>query len=178
MSRIGKMPIAIPSGVKISLDGAEVKVQGPKGTLSQVMSDRISVAVEAEQVVVTRPTDEKSDCALHGLVRSLINNMVVGVTQGFSKGLEINGVGYRAEVSGKTLTMALGFSHPVVYELPQGIEVEVEKQTKLTVKGIDKQLVGSAAAKIRSFREPEPYKGKGIKYADEHIVRKAGKTGK
>jgi large subunit ribosomal protein L6 len=178
MSRIGKMPIAIPSGVKISLDGSEIKVQGPKGTLSQVMSDRITVAVEVEQIVVTRPTDEKSDCALHGLVRSLINNMVVGVTQGFSKGLEINGVGYRAEVNGNTLTMALGYSHPVVYELPQGIEVEVEKQTKLTVKGIDKQLVGSAAAKIRSFRKPEPYKGKGIKYADEHIVRKAGKTGK
>lgn len=178
MSRIGKMPIAIPSGVKISLDGAEVKVQGPKGSLSQSMPDRITIVVEAEQVVVNRPTDDKSDCALHGLVRSLINNMVVGVTQGFTKGLEINGVGYRAEVSGKTLTLALGYSHPVVYPLPAGIEVEVEKQTKLTVKGIDKQLVGSAAAKIRSFRKPEPYKGKGIKYADEHIVRKAGKTGK
>jgi large subunit ribosomal protein L6 len=178
MSRIGKMPIAIPSGVKVSLDGATVKVQGPKGTLSQDLPQRIPVAIEAEQVVVARPSDEKDDRALHGLVRSLINNMVVGVTQGFTKGLEINGVGYRAEVSGKTLTMALGYSHPVVYELPEGIEVEVEKQTRLTVKGIDKQLVGSAAAKIRSFRKPEPYKGKGIKYADEKIVRKAGKTGK
>jgi len=178
MSRIGKMPIAIPSGVKISLDGSEVKVQGPKGTLTQIMPARIPVVIEAEQVVVNRPTDDKSDRALHGLVRSLINNMVVGVTDGFTKGLEINGVGYRAEVSGKTLTMALGYSHPVVYELPAGIEVEVEKQTRLTVKGIDKQLVGSAAAKIRSFRKPEPYKGKGVKYADEHIVRKAGKTGK
>lgn len=178
MSRIGKMPVPIPSGVKVSLDGTEVKVQGPKGSLSQNMPARISVAVEAEQVVVTRPTDEKDDRALHGLVRSLINNMVIGVTQGFSKVLEINGVGYRAEISGKTLTMALGYSHPVVYELPEGIEAEVEKQTKVIVKGIDKQLVGSAAAKIRSFRKPEPYKGKGIKYADEHIVRKAGKAGK
>ena len=178
MSRIGKMPIAIPSGVKISLDGPTVKVQGPKGTLSQSMPERIPVAIEAEQVVVSCPTEEKSDRALHGLVRSLVNNMVVGVTEGFSKGLEINGVGYRAEVSGKTLTMALGYSHPVVYELPAGIEPEVEKQTKLTVKGMDKQLDGYATAKIRSFRKPEPYKGKGIKYADEKIVRKAGKTGK
>lgn len=178
MSRIGKLPVAIPSGVKISLDGTEIKVQGPKGALTQNLPERITVAVEAEQVVVTRPSDEKNDRALHGLVRSLINNMVIGVTQGFSKDLEINGVGYRAEIKGKTLTLALGYSHPVVYELPDGIEVEVDKQTKLTVKGIDKQLVGSAAAKIRSFRKPEPYKGKGIKYADEHIVRKAGKTGK
>jgi large subunit ribosomal protein L6 len=177
MSRIGKMPIAIPSGVKISLDGAEVKVQGPKGSLCQTMPDQIAVVVEAEQIVLTRPNEDKSVRALHGLVRSLINNMVIGVTVGFSKDLEINGVGYRAEVKGKTLTMALGYSHPVVYELPEGIEVEVEKQTKLTVKGIDKQLVGSAAAKIRSYRKPEPYKGKGIKYADEHIVRKAGKAG-
>lgn len=177
MSRIGKMPIAIPAGVKVAMEGAEVKVQGPKGKLSQKMPERVMVAVEAEQIVVTRPSDDKDDRALHGLVRSLINNMVIGVTQGFTKELEINGVGYRAEISGKKLTMALGFSHPVVYDLPEGIEVEVEKQTRVIVKGIDKQLVGSAAAKIRSFREPEPYKGKGIKYADEHIVRKAGKTG-
>jgi len=178
MSRIGKMPIAIPAGVKISLAGSEIKVQGPKGSLNQNLPERVPVVIEADQVVVSRPTDDKNDRALHGLVRSLINNMVIGVTEGFSKGLEITGVGYRAEVQGSTLTMALGYSHPVVYELPAGIAVEVEKQTKLTVKGIDKQLVGSAAAKIRSFREPEPYKGKGIKYADEHIVRKAGKTGK
>lgn len=178
MSRIGKLPVAIPSGVKVTLDGAKMTVQGPKGTLSQVLHERMIVAVEAEQVTVARPTDEKQDCALHGLTRSLINNMVVGVTQGFKKDLEINGVGYRAEVSGKVLTLALGYSHPVVYELPEGISVEVEKQTKLSVMGIDKQLVGSAAAKIRSFRKPEPYKGKGIKYADERIVRKAGKAGK
>lgn len=178
MSRIGKLPVAIPSGVKIALDGTAMMVQGPKGTLKQNLHERMTIAVEAEQVVVTRPTDEKQDTALHGLTRALINNMVVGVTTGFEKVLEINGVGYRAELKGKILVLSLGFSHPVEYELPEGISVDVEKQTKLTVKGIDKQLVGSAAAKIRSFREPEPYKGKGIKYADEHIVRKAGKAGK
>jgi len=178
MSRIGKLPVVIPDGVKISLAGKKMTVQGPKGTLNQELHERMVIAVEAGQVTVSRPTDDKQDCALHGLTRSLINNMVVGVTQGFKKNLEINGVGYRAEVSGKTLTLSLGYSHPVVYELPEGIQVEVEKQTKLSVIGIDKQLVGSAAAKIRSFREPEPYKGKGIKYADERIVRKAGKAGK
>lgn len=178
MSRIGKLPVAIPAGVKVSLDGNSMTVKGPKGTLSQVLHERISIAVETEQIVVSRSTDEKSDTALHGLTRALINNMVVGVTTGFKKDLEINGVGYRAEISGKTLTMSLGYSHPVVYELPEGISVEIEKQTKLSVSGIDKQLVGSAAAKIRSFRKPEPYKGKGIKYADERIVRKAGKAGK
>jgi large subunit ribosomal protein L6 len=178
MSRIGKLPVAIPAGVKVSLDGNKMTVQGPKGTLSQELHERISIAVETEQIVLTRSTDEKQDNALHGLTRALINNMVVGVTTGFQKEMEINGVGYRAEISGKVLTLSLGYSHPVVYELPEGISVEVEKQTKLTVKGIDKQLVGSAAAKIRSFRKPEPYKGKGIKYADERIVRKAGKAGK
>ncbi len=178
MSRIGKLPVWIPSGVKVSLAGTQMTVQGPKGKLQQDLHERMTIAVEAEQVVVTRPTDEKQDSALHGLTRSLINNMIVGVTAGFQKNLEINGVGYRAEISGKLLTLSLGFSHPVVYELPEGITVEIVKQTKLTVIGIDKQLVGSAAAKIRSFREPEPYKGKGIKYADEHIMRKAGKAGK
>lgn len=178
MSRIGKLPVAIPAGVKVSLDGCKMTVQGPKGTLSQNLNERISVAVETEQIVFTRSTDEKQDTALHGLTRALVNNMIVGVTTGFQKNLEINGVGYRAEISGKVLTLALGFSHPVVYELPEGITVEIEKQTKLSVNGIDKQLVGSAAAKIRSFRKPEPYKGKGIKYADERILRKAGKAGK
>ncbi len=177
MSRIGKLPVAIPAGVKVSLDGKKMTVQGPKGSLAQELHDRMVVAVEAGRITVTRPTDEKQDCALHGLTRSLINNMVIGVTEGFKKSLEINGVGYRAEISGKILTLALGYSHPVVYALPEGISVEIEKQTKLSVMGIDKQLVGSAAAKIRSFREPEPYKGKGIKYADEKIVRKAGKAG-
>jgi len=178
MSRIGKLPVAIPAGVKISLDGNTMTVVGPKGTLTQDLHERMTIAVETDQINVTRPSDSKDDSALHGLTRALINNMVVGVTAGFQKDLEINGVGYRAEISGKQLTLSLGYSHPVVYALPEGITVEVEKQTKLSVKGIDKQLVGSAAAKIRSFRKPEPYKGKGIKYADEHIVRKAGKAGK
>ena len=178
MSRIGKLPVAIPAGVKVSLDGTKITVQGPKGSLSQELHERMNIAVETDQILVNRPSDAKEDTALHGLTRALINNMVVGVTTGFQKDLEINGVGYRAEISGKVLTLSLGFSHPVVYELPEGITVEVEKQTKLSVKGIDKQLVGSVAAKIRSFREPEPYKGKGIKYADERIVRKAGKAGK
>lgn len=178
MSRIGKLPVTIPAGVKVSLDGNKMTVQGPKGSLSQDLHERMSIAVETEQIVVSRSTDDKADAALHGLTRALINNMVVGVTSGFKKDLEINGVGYRAEISGKVLTLSLGYSHPVVYELPVGISVEVVKQTKLSVSGIDKQLVGSAAAKIRSFRKPEPYKGKGIKYADERIVRKAGKAGK
>jgi large subunit ribosomal protein L6 len=178
MSRIGKLPVSIPAGVKVSLDGNKMMVQGPKGNLSQDLHERMAIVVENNQILVTRPTDEKRDCALHGLTRSLINNMVVGVTAGFQKVLQINGVGYRAEVSGTVLTLALGYSHPVVYPLPDGISVEIEKQTKLTVAGIDKQLVGSAAAEIRAFRKPEPYKGKGIKYADEKIVRKAGKAGK
>jgi len=178
MSRIGKLPVAIPAGVKVSLDGNKMTVQGPKGTLTQELHERMNVAVETDVIMVTRPSDEKQDTALHGLTRALINNMVTGVTAGFQRDLEINGVGYRAEVSGKVLTLSLGYSHPVIYELPEGITVDVEKQTKLSVKGIDKQLVGSAAAKIRSFRAPEPYKGKGIKYADERILRKAGKAGK
>ncbi len=178
MSRIGKLPVAIPAGVKISLDGNTITVTGSNGSLTQNLHERMTIAVETDQVKVTSPEANKQDGALHGLTRALINNMVIGVTAGFQKNLEINGVGYRAEISGNVLTMSLGYSHPVVYKLPEGIEVEIEKQTKLSVKGIDKQLVGSAAAKIRSFRKPEPYKGKGIKYADEHILRKAGKAGK
>jgi len=178
MSRIGKLPVTIPAGVKVSLSENEMTVTGPKGTLKQSLHERMAIAVEAEQIIVNRPSNDKTDLALHGLTRSLINNMVVGVSQGFKKALEINGVGYRAEISGKVLTLSLGYSHPVVYELPEGISVEVEKQTKLSVSGIDKQLVGSTSAKIRSFRAPEPYKGKGIKYADERILRKAGKAGK
>ena len=178
MSRIGNWPVPVPAGVKIELKGHNMTVTGPKGTLSRELHQRIAITVEDEKITVTRPTESKKDIALHGLTRALINNMVVGVTDGFQKGLEINGVGYRAELSGKVLTLSLGYSHPVTYQLPEGIDVEVEKQTKLTVKGIDKQLVGSAAAKIRSLRKPEPYKGKGIKYSDERIVRKAGKAGK
>jgi len=178
MSRIGKLPVTIPAGVKVSMSGNEISVQGSKGSLKQLLHERVCVAVEADQIIVSRPTDSKTDSALHGLSRSLISNMVVGVSEGFTRVLEINGVGYRAEISGSKLTLSLGYSHPVVYEVPTGISIEVEKQTRITIKGIDKQLVGSTAAKIRSFRKPEPYKGKGVKYAEERILRKAGKTGK
>lgn len=177
MSRIGKRPIAIPSGVKVALSGSTISVQGPKGTLSRELTDGVAVSVEADQVVVRRP-DENSGTAMQGLVRSLVANMVEGVNNGFEKVLEINGVGYRAEIRGKTINLSLGFSHPVEYALPEGIDAEVEKQTKVKIRGIDKELVGATAAKIRSFRAPEPYKGKGIKYAGERIIRKAGKTGK
>lgn len=177
MSRIGKKPITIPSGVKIALDGASIKVQGPKGTLSRVLNETVEVKVEADQILIA-PVDTTAGTAMQGLFRSLIANMVEGVSNGFEKVLEINGVGYRAEVKGTVLNLALGYSHPIEYPLPEGITAEVDKQTKLTVRGIDKELVGATAAKIRSFRKPEPYKGKGIKYADERILRKAGKAGK
>ena len=178
MSRIGKLPIAIPQGTKVSLNGTEISVQGPKGSLKRTLNPRVGVAIEANIINVTPVSAEKTDRALHGLTRTLINNMVVGVTTGFERVLEITGVGYRAEVKGSVLSMTLGYSHPVEYQLPAGITAEVEKQTKITVRGIDRELVGAAAAKIRSFRAPEPYKGKGIKYSDERILRKAGKTGK
>jgi len=177
MSRIGKKPIAIPSGVKVALKGTTIDVQGPKGNLSRVLTDKVKVNVGAEEILV-ECLDGDTGTALQGLTRTLVGNMVEGVTNGFEKNLEINGVGYRAELKGKVLNLALGYSHPVEYPLPEGISVEIEKQTKVSVKGIDKELVGATAAKIRSFRAPEPYKGKGIKYADERIVRKAGKTGK
>lgn len=175
MSRIGKKPIAIPSGVKVALAGGLITVQGPNGSLKRSVSEGVNVIVEADQVLVQC---QDADRSLQGLTRTLISNMVEGVTKGFSRVLEINGVGYRAELKGSTLNLALGYSHPVEYPLPQGIVAEVEKQTKITIKGIDKEAVGATAAKIRSFREPEPYKGKGIKYAEERILRKAGKTGK
>lgn len=177
MSRIGKKPIEIPAGVKVALSGDNISVQGPKGSLSRLVHPNVNVAIEADQILV-RPIDGAADTSLQGLTRTLVANMVQGVTKGFSRGLEINGVGYRADLKGTTLNLALGYSHPVEYPLPAGITVEVEKQTKLTVSGIDKELVGATAAKIRSFRAPEPYKGKGIKYSDEKILRKAGKTGK
>ena len=177
MSRIGKKPINIVSGVKISLDGQNIKVEGPKGRLERTINDQGEVKVEADQIVVSS-SEERGRTALQGLTRSLIANMVDGVTNGFSKVLEINGVGYRAEMKGKTLSLSLGYSHPVDYPLPEGINAEVDaKANTVTVSGIDKELVGATAAKIRSFRAPEPYKGKGIKYADERIMRKAGKTG-
>ena len=178
MSRIGKRPIGIPAGVKVAMAGTSITVQGPKGNLDRRIADGVSVQVEADKIVVLPVAGKEKSDALQGLTRTLLANMVEGVTKGFEKVLEINGVGYRAELKGSVLNLSLGYSHPVEYPLPVGISAEVEKQTKVTVKGIDKELVGATAAKIRSFREPEPYKGKGIKYADERIVRKAGKTGK
>jgi large subunit ribosomal protein L6 len=179
MSRIGKLPIEIPGGVKITLDDLIIKVEGPKGTLSRPMLEGISVKLEDnKQILVTRADDEPKSRSYHGLTRTLVNNMVVGVTKGFETILDITGVGYRAEVKGDVLTLSLGYSHPINFPLPAGISVEVEKMTKVFVRGADKELVGQTAAKIRSFRPPEPYKGKGIKYSDEKILRKAGKTGK
>lgn len=178
MSRIGKKPIEIPAGVKVSLAGENISVQGPKGQLSRVIPAKVEVSVEADSIAVKRFEGGRVDTSLQGLTRTLIANMVEGVTKGFERVLEINGVGYRAEIKGAVLNLALGYSHPVEYQLPKGVTAEVEKQTKITLKGIDKELIGATAAKIRSFRAPEPYKGKGIKYAEERIVRKAGKTGK
>jgi large subunit ribosomal protein L6 len=177
MSRIGKLPIQIPSGVTITVDNSVIVVKGPKGELSQPLLDRVKVAVEGDTLTVARQNDEKLSKSQHGLTRALINNMVVGVTKGFEKKLEVNGVGYRVNGGGQSLEMALGFSHPVKYEAPQGVTLTVDK-LNITVSGIDKQQVGQVAAEIRSLKKPEPYKGKGIKYADEVIIRKAGKAGK
>ena len=178
MSRIGRMPIAIPAGVTVEIaENNKVTVKGPKGTLERVLPAEMEIKVEGAEVVVTRPNDLKKMKSLHGLTRTLINNMVVGVTTGFEKKLEVNGVGYRASKAGKVLNLALGFSHPVEMTDPEGIETTVEGNV-ITVKGIDKEKVGQFAAEIRDKRRPEPYKGKGIKYADEVIRRKVGKTGK
>jgi large subunit ribosomal protein L6 len=178
MSRIGKLPIEIPKGVKISFTDSVLSVQGPNGSLTRQIMSVVSLDIRDVAIEVSRCDDSTAARAAHGLTRTLINNMVVGVTKGFQRDLEINGVGYRAEVKGKELVLALGYSHPVNFPIPDGISIDVEKMTKLSVKGFDKELVGQTAAKIRSFRSPEPYKGKGIKYADETILRKAGKTGK
>ena len=178
MSRIGKLPIEIPQGVKITYKDSFVKVEGPKGTLSRSVMNGVSVEVSEKSLVVKRMDDDIKSRSAHGLTRTLINNMVTGVTKGFETALEISGVGYRAEAKGDVLNLSLGYSHPIAFELPKGINVEVDKMTKVLVKGIDKELVGHTAAKIRAFRGPEPYKGKGIKYAGEAILRKAGKTGK
>ena len=179
MSRIGKLPIEIPAGVEVKIgEGNHITVKGPKGTLERKLADDMHIAMENGQITVTRPSDLKRHRALHGLTRTLIHNMVIGVTQGYEKVLEINGVGYRAAKSGKKLTLTLGYSHPVEMMDPEGIETVLEGQNKITVKGIDKEKVGQFAAEIRTKRPPEPYKGKGIKYADEHIRRKVGKTGK
>ena len=179
MSRIGRMPIAIPAGVTVELaENNKVTVKGPKGTLERVLPQEMEIKVEGGEVSVNRPNDLKRMKALHGLTRTLINNMVVGVTEGYEKKLEVNGVGYRAQKQGKKLTLSLGYSHPVEMQDPDGIETVVDGQNIIIVKGIDKEKVGQFAAEIRDKRRPEPYKGKGIKYADEHIRRKVGKTGK
>lgn len=177
MSRVGKLPIQIPSGVTITVDPDFVTVTGPKGTLKQFTMPGITVAVEGDQVVVTRANDEPKIRAKHGLMRALVNNMVNGVSQGFSKKLEINGVGFRVAMQGADLKFNLGFSHDVIYKLPVGVTAVIEQNT-ITVSGIDRQQVGQVAAEIRALKKPEPYKGKGIKYADERIVRKSGKSGK
>jgi large subunit ribosomal protein L6 len=178
MSRIGRLPIAVPSSVDVTIDGPQVTVKGPKGTLSRRLHPDITVSREEASLVVTRPTEQKTHKQLHGLTRTLVNNMVVGVTDGYRKGLEITGVGYRATLNGRKLTLNLGYSHPIEIEPPEGISFEVENPTRLAVVGIDKELVGQMAARIRSTRKPEPYKGKGVRYAGEQIRRKAGKAGK
>ncbi|MCD8054717.1 MAG: 50S ribosomal protein L6 [Lachnospiraceae bacterium] len=179
MSRIGRMPIAIPAGVTVEVaENNKVTVKGPRGTLERVLPAEMKIEVEGAEVKVSRPNDLKKMKSLHGLTRTLIHNMVVGVSQGYEKVLEINGVGYRAQKQGKTLVLSLGYSHPVEMVDPEGIEVVCDGQNKLIVKGIDKEKVGQYAAEIRSKRGPEPYKGKGIKYADEVIRRKVGKAGK
>ena len=179
MSRIGRMPIAIPAGITVEVaENNKVTVKGPKGTLERVLPSEMSIKVEGAEVVVSRPNDLKKMKSLHGLTRTLINNMVIGVANGYEKELEVNGVGYRAQKQGKTLVLSLGYSHPVEMVDPEGIEAVVEGQNKIIVKGIDKEKVGQYAAEIRSKRGPEPYKGKGIKYADETIRRKVGKAGK
>ncbi len=180
MSRIGRAPINVPAGVDVNIDTANsvITVKGPKGTLTLNYHSRMIVAMEGNVITVSRPSDEKEDRSLHGLTRTLINNMVVGVTAGYSKKLEVNGVGYRVAMQGKNLNLTLGYSHPVVVEAPEGITFETPDANTIFVRGIDKQLVGETAAYIRSRRAPEPYKGKGIKYEGEKIRRKAGKTGK
>ena len=179
MSRIGREPIAIPAGVNVTIaDGNVVTVKGPLGELTESFNTALTIAVEGDKILVSRPNDEKENRALHGLTRTLINNMVVGVSKGYEKKLEIVGVGYRAEKQGAKIVLGLGYSHPVVFEEKDGIKFDVPDQTTIIVKGINKQAVGQVAAVIRSKRPPEPYLGKGIKYTGEHIRRKAGKTGK
>jgi large subunit ribosomal protein L6 len=175
MSRIGRQPIAVPDGVTVSLGPGRVTVNGPKGELAQQVSERMQIAEDDGTLTVTRPTDRGPDRALHGLTRSLIANMVVGVTDGFERQLEIQGIGYRAKLAGKALELSVGYSHPVTIQAPDGIEFEVPQPTQVIVRGIDKQLVGETAARIRRVRPPEPYKGKGVRYAGEQVRRKVGK---
>jgi large subunit ribosomal protein L6 len=178
MSRVGKLPIAIPAGVDVDVKGSHVKVKGPKGELERDVTPVLSIVTEEGQVRVERPDDEKRTRELHGLTRTLINNMVVGVTDGYSRNLEIQGVGYRAQLVGKKLQLNLGYSHPIEIDPPEGITFAVETPTKVAVTGIDKELVGRIAAQVRAARKPEPYKGKGVRYAGEVVRRKAGKAGK
>lgn len=177
MSRIGKLPIPIPEKVKIAIQGREIRAEGPKGKASLKIAERVSARVDGKNILVERPDDERDARALHGLTRAIVANLVTGVSTGFERVLEINGVGYRAEVEGKEILFTLGYSHPIVFPLPEGVTAEVEKQTRVTIRGPDKHVLGLAAAQIRELRPPEPYKGKGIKYAEEKIRRKQGKTG-
>ena len=178
MSRIGRLPVPVPAGVDVEIDGRRVTVTGPKGTLSRELHPDMLISREEGTFVVARPTEQKMHKQLHGLTRTLVNNMVVGVTAGYRKGLEIVGVGYRAQKVGDKLTLALGYSHPIEIDPPAGISFELETPLKLAVVGIDKELVGQTAAKVRATRKPEPYKGKGVRYAGEKVRRKAGKAGK
>ena len=178
MSRIGRMPITVPAGVDVKIDGTIVTVKGPKGTLTQEVHPDMIIEREGAEIIVKRPSEQKAHKALHGLTRSLLNNMVIGVTEGFKKELEINGVGYRAQKQGKKLVLNLGYSHPVEMEEIDGITIDVPDQNKIIISGPDKQIVGAFAANVREKRPPEPYKGKGIKYVEEHIRRKEGKAGK
>ncbi len=178
MSRIGKLPITIPEGVEVKLEGNKISVKGPKGTLEREINPIMKVSIEGNTITVTRPNDEALSRSLHGLTRTLINNMVIGVKEEFKKELEINGVGYRVAKQGNNLNLSLGYSHPVIFEAPEGITFDIPNANQIIVRGIDKELVGQTAAVIRTKRMPEVYKGKGIKYADEVIRRKEGKTGK
>lgn len=175
-SRVGKRPIEVPSGVQVTRDGGSIRVKGPKGEMSFILGHGVDVQVEPKEITVTQVGGGKQALALHGTTRAVIANMVTGVTQGFSKALEITGTGYRAQMSGKKLTLQLGYSHPIDFDPPAGISIAVESPTRLTVNGFNKELVGQVAAKIRGFRPPEPYKGKGVRYAGEYIRRKAGKA--
>ena len=178
MSRIGRLPVTVPSGVDVTIDGQHVTVKGPKGELSHVVAEPITVAEGDGRLEVSRPDDERVSRSLHGLTRSLINNMVLGVTEGYTKKLEIHGTGYRVQAKGSNLEFALGYSHSITVEPPEGITFAVENPTRFSVAGIDKQLVGEVAANIRKLRKPDPYKGKGVRYEGEHIRRKVGKAGK
>ena len=176
MSRIGKKPIAIPSGVKVTVAGSTINVEGPKGKLSYTMDHRFKVEIKDNSITFIRPSDEKQDKATHGLIRSITNNMIIGVTEGYRKDLEITGVGFKAQVQGKVLNVQLSYTHPINFNIPEGITIETPKPNIIIITGIDKAKVGEAAAEIRDYYRPEPYKGKGIKYAGEHVRRKAGKA--